>query len=271
MAEAYRYASNIIIAEGTSDAARQQVNSRMNWPKYFEATQSALDDIIKSWTGYGLILCLRDLRGKRVIITPSNVGSCNADAQEPEWAKTNVDVQVQFTPSEWGTTCTGPGASPDEALLHELIHAYRMLKGYTPISLFVPGFAYHTVEEFIAILLTNIHRSARHRPGLRKDHRGMELLYPELSTSAAFLSKIRKHFELVRDLACANYDLSQLYVRKDAGAFNPIDYFFRHSSELEKLFKQPDPSEIDPNLEQNARDLLDKADKVLKKQPAGMP
>jgi hypothetical protein len=92
---------------------------------------------------------------------------------------------VRFTPANWtynpinadlgiGISFSGPGSEPDEVLLHELIHAFRYASGRVPEpnkQRKVPfQKQYDNIEEFIAILITNIYRSERGRKHLRSGH-----------------------------------------------------------------------------------------------------
>lgn len=60
----------------------------------------------------------------------------------------------------------------DEVLLHELVHAMRTFGGVTDYSPLPPNKTqqYDSIEEFCAVVITNIYRSENRRPRLRKDH-----------------------------------------------------------------------------------------------------
>ena len=78
---------------------------------------------------------------------------------------------VRFTPANWthnpinatlgiGVSFVGPGSKPDEMLLHELVHALRIIAGRLNSKRKVPfQKQYDNMEEFLAILIANIYRS----------------------------------------------------------------------------------------------------------------
>lgn len=247
MSASYKFAPNIIVAPGTNDAKNWETNRTIDHGRFERETLAALDAIWQgSWTGTGIIQGIAEKSGYRVIITPHNVRECNAQSDPfPKWGS-GGEINVQFLPSTWqnGSACaTGPSAAPDVVLLHELVHAYRQIHGHViTVSLNVPGFNYENKEEFYAILLANIHMSAKGQTVLRKDHKDHTRLYPELSTSGPFLRHYREHRQLVHDLLCDHYSLCQFSVRKDQGAFNPIDFFLKNSAEMVELQRRkPDP------------------------------
>jgi hypothetical protein len=271
----FRFAPNIIVAPGTDDVSMRETNRSINFADYERDTLATLHAIWDgSWTGTSIIQGIADKPGIKVIITPFNVRVCNARSDPfPNWTSSR-EINVQFLPSTWkaGSPCaTGPWASPAAVLLHELVHAYRQICGKVmSVSVEVPGFRYDDKEEFYAILLTNIHLSATGQRVLRRDHTDRPL-YPELSTSEPFLVHLREHRQLIHDFLCDHYGICQNHVRVDQCAFNPIDYFLKHSARMVELMKRkPDPpSEADLA----ARRLLEESinRKILKgsvKQPA---
>jgi hypothetical protein len=81
------------------------------------------------------------------------------------------------------------GHAPDERLLHELVHALRIMQGRrntVPTEDTVRN--YDNEEEFLAIVVTNVYISAKGKSKLRADHHGHTELRPPLNTSAGFLS-----------------------------------------------------------------------------------
>src|SRR4051794_14239875 len=69
-----------------------------------------------------------------------------------------------------GSDQASPGMRDDEVLLHELVHGLRDMRGQHSITAMSDG--YDTVEEFMAILVSNIYASEVGRP-LRGGHGGM--------------------------------------------------------------------------------------------------
>jgi hypothetical protein len=262
---AFRFAPNIIVAPGTDDATNRETLKRINYAAYERDTLATLEAIWQgSWTGTSIIQGIAASRGMKVIITPYFVNSCNAASDpRPTWSS-GSEINVLFLPATWqaGSACAiGPGSSPDAVLLHELVHAYRQIKGHKyPKDLFVTGFCYDTEEEFYAILLTNIHLSAKGEKALRKDHKGHDRLYLELSTSEPFLTKIRDHRRLVHAFVSEHWGLCQEHIKKDQCAFNPIDYFLKNGVRIMSLDdpKPKPPSDADIEIQRLLEELIEK-------------
>lgn len=81
-----------------------------------------------------------------------------------------TDVTVRFTPGVWaettgqcrqpGSKFQGPGSTPNGVLFHEMVHAYRIMTGsQLKTTQSVDGNANQAYEEFVAILIQNIHLS----------------------------------------------------------------------------------------------------------------
>jgi hypothetical protein len=231
----FQYARNIIVAGGN------QYLRNDDYVAYEQGTLNALMEIMKNnWTGYGIILLISEMRGKEVIITPNFSQRCNASAGLPSWKSAN-QIEIVYSPLVFGkSTCASPGFTPDEALLHELIHAYRQLRHglVKEAPIFAPKFNYDNFEEFVAILLTNIYASAKKKTVLRKDH-GATTLPQSLSQSDTFFKNENNHAKPIHDLIIQDYFLIQNYVRKDDGIFNPVKYFFSHSDECVAMIPGP--------------------------------
>ncbi len=88
------------------------------------------------------------------------------------------NVNVHFSASVWGVfsggLMKGPGSGSDEVLLHEIIHASRMLRGVA-YSLGVNQ-GYGNEEEYVAVVLTNVFLSEKKRLHLRASHTGFNVL-----------------------------------------------------------------------------------------------
>jgi hypothetical protein len=134
-------------------------------------------------------------------------------------------VIVHYDKQRWtsGGPC-GPapgraGAAADEALLHEMLHGLRDLAGQDDNAQKLAG-GWDTLEEFYAILITNIYMSERGRMQLRKDHHGYQPLEKNLSTSTGFLTKL-EHLRWLSWLVNRN----AVFLRRVADvvtSFNPI-------------------------------------------------
>jgi hypothetical protein len=74
---------------------------------------------------------------------------------------------IFYSPEE-SKRIRGAGNDPDEVLFHELCHSLRNLTGLARCE--AVGERFDDIEEFWAILITNIYRSECGRSGLRGDH-----------------------------------------------------------------------------------------------------
>ena len=81
------------------------------------------------------------------------------------------DAVVEYWAAIWetGSSQSGPGTRPDEVLLHELVHAVRDMWGVSHVCSKVGG-GYDNVEEFYAILVSNMYMSEQHQATLRANH-----------------------------------------------------------------------------------------------------
>jgi hypothetical protein len=98
------------------------------------------------------------------------------------------DVSISFDPDDGGCfdDHTLPSSGYDEMLMHELVHALRQAQGlvnHVPTQ----DYKYDNVEEFLAIVVTNVYISAKGSHRFRADHMGATRLPPALSTSAGFI------------------------------------------------------------------------------------
>lgn len=101
------------------------------------------------------------------------------------------DSIVNFTPAMWEPTDTaaafgaanaaGPGVKKDEILLHEMVHGMRQMTGTALCSATPDNVGLDTVEEFMAIVISNVYRSELGFTDLRADHRGFAKL-PDIQT-----------------------------------------------------------------------------------------
>lgn len=107
-------------------------------------------------------------------------------------------ASVSFTPQDWDNPAHKPSSLylADEHLFHELVHVARELSGLMDYSgsNIVPKVPrhdqdYQNLEEFCAVVITNIYRSENLRPDLRRDHGGepIETLPDDLCDPANFV------------------------------------------------------------------------------------
>ena len=149
------------------------------------------------------------------------------------------DTEVRFNPLMWtpppGGGAVAPGAEADEILLHEMTHGLRQMRGKMLCSGVYDHPSYDTIEEFIAILVSNMYRSERGRTGLRSDHgANSPPLSPALSDPATFLNTdanmdhIHKMFE---EDPVFGKNLANVRCR-----FNPVKIF---DDQYGKIFGRP--------------------------------
>jgi hypothetical protein len=133
--------------------------------------------------------------------------------------------------------------APDEILLHEMCHALRAMKGQMNRSntiggqsLVQPGYAYDDIEEFFAILVSNMYLSEKGLTTLRQDHHGFAALPKnKVTASGATVDETTNAGFLAAPVnsACMQY----LYQTPDTGSlfmnltgisavFNPIGEYF---------------------------------------------
>jgi len=117
---------------------------------------------------------------------------CNASAEPPKDGKPGA---IFIDPQTWkpGSECNpagSAGTNVDEVLLHELLHTYRQLSGHEQGDAFnvPPEKQYKTIEDFWAIVVTNVYMSEKGKTLLRRDHANYGALPPKWSTSTGFLS-----------------------------------------------------------------------------------
>lgn len=112
------------------------------------------------------------------------------------------DVTIFFDSEDGGcyNNHTQVSSHYDDILIHELVHALRMAQGlinYVPTQ----NHRYGDVEEFLAIVVTNVYVSAKGGHRFRADHMGHHLLRRSLSTSGGFIHDIH-NFRMLRKYRC---------------------------------------------------------------------
>jgi hypothetical protein len=156
----------------------------------FEAGVRRLLDTIKG-RKVGLQVLGGIPKGKRVTIVPYFPAAlvCNAAADTVNAGRVEID------PKNWmaGSLCNkdgSAGADADEVLLHEMLHAYRALAGHVRMDAcqVAPDKQYDNIEEFWAIVVTNVYLSEKGKTLLRQDHASFVPLKPAWRTSAGFLT-----------------------------------------------------------------------------------
>jgi hypothetical protein len=174
---------------------------------YETAVTSILETITNRANGIGQKLFNALPADKNIVIVPYNdqelikkYGKCNALAAGATSFERG-EARVRFTPESWkaGGQCAldnapGIGIAEDEVLLHELLHAYRKVRGtFNRMPLNTPGMSYENLEEYFAIVVSNIYMSENGKLNFRKDHAGFEALPANSATSDKFIEDKENH------------------------------------------------------------------------------
>jgi hypothetical protein len=143
--------------------------------------------------------------------------------------------RVLFSPDRFdhGSPCAerrrregGATSEPHETLFHELVHALRQVwrTRWTDVKL-GGGLADQTdVEEFIAVLVTNIYASANGKKILRAGHSGHKSLDKSFADSFGFFQLSSMTVPLVEYFCAANKEFCDDLAKLDA-CFHPIRAF----------------------------------------------
>jgi hypothetical protein len=216
----------------------------------FETWKNAvLQQLVKIAASKGGMALLKAIQRTRVWhgifpLIPFDAGKCNADTLDT--LHFNVDPAtpskhrkyaaiIGFDPSQYvsGSLCyrnkhrdsptSNRGARPDEVLFHELFHALRA--GHRRNRKLGGGLArYQSLEEFLAVVVTNIYISDRtnsNKSGLRADHSDHRPLEANLDTSLKFFRSSPQVLPLLRQLVADEKHLCQDLCNVKA-TFNPI-------------------------------------------------
>jgi hypothetical protein len=146
--------------------------------------------------------------------------------------------KMAYTPNDSQECRRGPGTRPDEALFHELVHAYHraMHGGLNPFYSITGTISgndlsdFGNLDEFQSILVANMYIS-EYSSALRRDHKSSATLPPELSTSRAYCDAYRPSIKL---LAQRQRRLMNLLSFLTEPRFNPLREYF--SDERRELY-----------------------------------
>jgi hypothetical protein len=198
---------------------------------YEASVRAVLDKICQKAGGVGQMILNALPKGKEIVIVPyeddGKWGVCNATASDATILEAGK-ARVRYSASTWkvGGSCStsigaGIGAGDDEVLLHELLHAYRKVKGsYNKISFSKPDKLYDSNEELFAILISNVYMSDNGKTKFRKDHAGFEELPSKWATSDGFL-KDSDFFNYIETFWITDNPLTASLANSTA-AFNPF-------------------------------------------------
>jgi hypothetical protein len=118
-----------------------------------------------------------------------------------------------------------------EVMFHELVHVLRTVSrsdiGSAPSSISLGGGLrdHSNIEEFLAVLVTNIYASANGKRRLRANHRTHDVLSSHLDGSFEFFSLSEAVFRLVEGFCWGQKEFTQALARIKA-PFNPIRAYY---------------------------------------------
>jgi len=143
---------------------------------------------------------------------------------------------------------------PHEVLFHELIHAFRTIsksahRKYTYNNTTGALHRYDDEEEFIAVLVTNIHISDpgnRNKTGLRADHQTGYALQSDLAGSFEFFRSSAATFRLVEKFCKENPGFTAALAKVPA-KFNPLAAYYTNPQKAREMSMQPVARERDVN------------------------
>jgi hypothetical protein len=123
------------------------------------------------------------LRGNKVTIKPTGPGDEKL-AGFPDSSNAGWDGfgNLTFIPQDHDNPDRSLSFDlADEVLLHELVHAMRTFRGVTDLKTLPANKNqdYDNIDEFCAVVITNIYRSENRRPRLLKDHHAPSVELPQ--------------------------------------------------------------------------------------------
>jgi nucleoid-associated protein YgaU len=135
-----------------------------------------------------------------------------------------TDARIHFSPDSPFSN-SGPIVSqPEHVLFHEMVHALREMQGESDdVPTGAQDKGYDNVEEFFAILMTNIFVSEQNpNATLRKDHHGHTALPAAESTSEGFLLNNAENLFWIKYLYPQEMDYFLAVAGNPLAAFNPL-------------------------------------------------
>lgn len=232
------------------DPPKDQWMSRVNVTSWREQLESILRRIESTDSGKALFSNLNKktqatnpLAWVRIRPYPHDFVNpliCNADSYPLGGTQTGLRhylSQIRFEPDQYlkGSRCfdkssmddpkLNRGKLPNEVLFHEFVHAHRQamrMRAEEDIRMSLRK--YTNVEEFLAVVLTNIHitdTSNGKSSGLRGEHRSGAVLEPELSDSLAFFAASADIFTILWRFADEEWPLFNALANVKA-YFNPL-------------------------------------------------
>jgi hypothetical protein len=238
------------LAWAPSDTAKQNKNN------YELGVESVLSRLLERYTSYQVLMAIKGVNGRTITIKPRPYpapfpnqnpldAKCSAQLLPENKVKATVAGEPAPAPGKdslddstkglgqgsdgvlrynwWvygnqgGFCAKEPGRDGDEILLHELVHGLSSLVGRLADSMAGPA-GYSNLEEFTAIVISNVYASETNRP-LRNDHGGFEPLKSELAQNAPYYAKFQQYLLA----ACKNHpDLIKKLQVASGIPFNPF-------------------------------------------------
>lgn len=232
---------------------------------YVFAIRNLIVQLDKSLVANTLFRSIK-FHGKSVRISPVQIWSstdCDADALPGEAKDLTynrsfvsklplflrpIGAVVRFVPTMYTdgggchkkyTALSQNVARPEEVLLHELVHAFRMVSGKLNMEnkTHLGLIKYDSPEEFYAILVTNMYQSEM-KTYLRADHRGFSTLDKALEDSFEFFKVSQRAFELVDKFCKDNRGLTRA-LSKISVPFNPIAAYYKDPKKAQANSRSP--------------------------------
>jgi hypothetical protein len=216
---------------------------------YLNGVRNALTRIAGSQAGRDLAASLR-YHAKKTLLVP--YPGEDGNAQEWWWGSSPRDnlSMVRFSPERGGSPCgpqirtKRPASLPHEVLHHELVHSLRRvsgkMRGWNLRGSAVTG--HGNIEEFIAILVTNVYISDVTNPyktGLRDDWGSHSPLDPKLAESYRYFSLGTKAFNLIATFCDDNPGFTKM-LSKVRAHFNPIAAYYQNRRKAFEMAAQGD-------------------------------
>lgn len=251
----YQEVPNILVNQtlnSTNKSGKDTTYVTLTVEGYETSVMLLLSQLRWTWTGWALLTAIFYRSGQNMVIQPwTRIDDFNATASPTDFAGATPKGKpglscanpgapvpgvtgsgvgspsvVRFTPDMWNTGKqpnpfgTGPGLSPKEILLHEMVHGYRQMAATFQCAATPDQPGYDTVEEFMAILISNMFRSEQKQAGLRADHAGFKALPAAQVDPAGFLAFGQNKTRALQ--LAAEHPQLVANLKKVPAAFNPM-------------------------------------------------
>lgn len=208
-----------------------------------EETARVVEQIARSRTGQAVIEKIR--AHGWVIIEPFRTDKFNAYALNRTTDIIGLVIgSIEYSPSTFATIVSvggikmpnhlailNPGFKPDEVLLHEMVHAGRVL-GHQLNQIKLTGAManYDNEEEFFAVLVSNIYLSEKGTPStfLRASHQLTGILNKAKAASEVFLFA-DDNYRLIEKF-CEQHPRISKMLQNVRAQFNPIRAYYEAAS-----------------------------------------